>query len=174
MDNRKIIMAKKKRWVPFSWLPASWGLSGKSRKIAEAEYYYDGDDLEYALLDIDADSQQDYEIKKLELDFQKERIGQVEYEKKLADIKEEPYVNVVSMGIDPENVVQGYFELDWNDEFVKMLQSKGIQGKNDEEIVNKWFNSVCRTVLIQEEADLDYGLQQGGRPDVEYRSSSKN
>ena len=25
--------------IPFGWLPASWGLKGKSRELAEAEYY---------------------------------------------------------------------------------------------------------------------------------------
>ena len=69
------------------------------------------------------------------------------------------------MGIDPENVVQGYFELDWNDEFVQYLMSQGIAGDSDEDVVNKWFNAVCRTVLLQEKADLDYGLQEG-RDDV--------
>ena len=43
-----------------------------------------------------------------------------------------------------------------------MLTAAGLTGKNDEEIVNKWFNAVCRTVLLQEKADLDYGLQPGG------------
>lgn len=167
-------MAKKKKLIPFSWLPASWGLSGKTRKVAEAEYYYDGEELEYQMLEIEAESQADYEIKKLKLDYKKEKIGVVEYEKELANLKNEPYVNVISMGIDPENVVQGYFELDWNEQFVKMLQEAGITGKSDEDVVNKWFNGVCRTVLLQEAADLDYGLaEQQGRPDVEYRSDSK-
>ena len=70
------------------------------------------------------------------------------------------------MGIDEENVVQGYFELDWNDEFVSMLQNKGITGTSDEDVVNKWFNAVCRTVLLNEQADRDYGMQSGERDDV--------
>jgi hypothetical protein len=34
--------------IPFSWLPASWGLKGKSRELAEAEYYLTGYDLDIA------------------------------------------------------------------------------------------------------------------------------
>ena len=34
--------------IPFSWLPASWGLKGKSRELAEAEYYLTGYDLDVA------------------------------------------------------------------------------------------------------------------------------
>ena len=81
-------------------------------------------------------------------------------------MKKEPWVNVIRMGIDEENVVQGYFELDWNDEFVSMLQNKGITGTSDEDVVNKWFNAVCRTVLLNEQADRDYGMQSGERDDV--------
>ena len=40
-----------------------------------------------------------------------------------------------------------------------MLQNGGITGTSDDDVVNKWFNGVCRTVLLQEGADLDYGLE---------------
>ena len=33
---------QRKLKVPFSMMPASWGLKGKTRAIAEAEYYYVG------------------------------------------------------------------------------------------------------------------------------------
>jgi len=69
------------------------------------------------------------------------------------------------MGVDPENAKAGFIELDWNDEFVSMLQDNGYVGTTDEQTVNTWFNDVCRTVLIQEKADQDYGLQEG-RNDV--------
>ena len=41
-----------------------------------------------------------------------------------------------------------------------MLSAKGYTGESDEAVVNKWFNDVCRTVLVQEMADQDYGLQE--------------
>ena len=43
---------------------------------------------------------------------------------------------------------------------VKFLHENGYTGKSDEDVVNKWFNDVCRTVLVQEIADQDYGLQE--------------
>lgn len=159
---------KKKMKLPFGMMPASWGLKGKSRQIAEAEYYYEGEDLEKALAEINADNELDADIAKLEIDLKNEKISQTAYEKKVAELKNEPWVTVVGMGVTPENVVQGFFELDWNDEFVKMLQDAGIKGKSDEEIVNTWFNGVCRTVLLNEERDLDYGMETGedNRSDV--------
>lgn len=161
-------MSKK---IPFWMLPASWGLKGKTRAVAEAEYYYRGKELEEKLAEINAETDEDKEIAKLAVKLKHEEISQDAFDKAVATIKKEPWVNVVKMGISPDNVTQGYFELDWNEEFVIMLQEAGIEGKSDEEIVNKWFNGICRTVLIQEQADQDYGLENSERSDVEIRRS---
>jgi hypothetical protein len=188
---------KKKKLLPFSWLPASWGLTGKSRQRAEAEYYHTGEELELKLAEIefsdpdqhsalvraklninlrhnkishakydeeiavlDVDNVDDAELNVLAVRLQHGKISQVEYEKRVSEIKKEPWVNVTNMGVDPDNVTQGFFELDWNEEYVKMLQDAGIQGTSDEDVVNKWFNGVCKTILLQEGADLDFGLTQ--------------
>lgn len=154
---------KKKFKLPFALMPASWGLSGKAYEKAKAEYYYKpGIDLDKRLAEIEFDDEKDVKLAHLEIELKHEKISETQYEKSCAEVKQEPYVNVIKMGVNDENVAQGYFELDWNDEFIKMLQNAGLEGRSDEEIVNKWFNAVCRTVLIQEKADLDYGLQPGG------------
>ena len=147
-------------------MPASWGLKGKSRAIAEAEYYYEGEDLEKRLAELTAETDADKEIAKLDVDLKNERVGKVEYEKKVAEIRDEPYINVLEMGVNPEDPKAGFIELDWNDNFVKMLHANGYTGTSDEDVVNQWFNDLCRTILFQENADLDYGLQQSGRQDV--------
>ena len=67
---------KKKTKIPFSMLPASWGLKGKSRAIAEAEYYYDGEDLEKALALIEVDNEVDGKVAELEIDLKNEKILQ--------------------------------------------------------------------------------------------------
>lgn len=160
--------------LPFWMLPASWGLKGKTRAIAEAEYYFEGKDLEEKLAEINAETPEEKEIAKLAVKLKHEEISQDAFDKAVASIKKEPWVNVIKMGVNPTNVTQGYFELDWNEEFIIMLQEAGIEGKSDEEIVNKWFNGVCRTVLLQEKADLDYGLEQTERQDVEVRRSGED
>lgn len=154
--------------LPFWMLPASWGLKGKTRAIAEAEYLYEGKDLEIKLAEINADTEEDKEIAKLAVKLKHEEISQDAFDKAVATIKKEPWVNVVKMGVNPTNVTQGYFELDWNDEFILMLQDAGIEGVSDEEIVNKWFNGVCRTILVQEKADLDYGLEEASKEDAQF------
>ena len=84
-----------------------------------------------------------------------------ELEKELATINEEPYVNVLQMDVDPINPKKGFVELDFNDNFVTMLQSNGYTGNSDEDTVNTWFNDLCRTILQQELADQDFGLDGG-------------
>ena len=84
-------------------------------------------------------------------------------DKELATINEEPYVNVLQMDVDQINPKKGYIELDFNDFFVKMLQDSGYTGNSDEDIVNSWFNDLCRTILQQELADMDFGLEQDNR-----------
>jgi len=166
-------MAKKTK-LPFSMMPASWGLKGKARAKAEAEYYYEGEELEKVLAGIDAETDEDKVIAELDIDLKNEKISQADYDKKVAEIKDEPYVNVLKMDINPENATAGFIELDWNDQFVKFLHDNGYTGKSDEDVVNKWFNDVCRTVLLQERADLDYGLQDGATQDVIRTNDSRD
>ena len=50
---------------------------------------------------------------------------------------EEPWVKVLNMNVNPDNPRNGFFELDWNDEFVNMLKQNGYVGESSEEIVAK-------------------------------------
>ena len=81
-------------------------------------------------------------------------------EKELCTIDDKPYVNVLQMDVDPVNPKKGFVELDFNAEFVTMLQTNGYSGKSDDDIVNGWFNDLCRTILQQEIADMDFGMEQ--------------
>jgi hypothetical protein len=69
--------------------------------------------------------------------------------KAAATKKGEPYVSVVSVELDPDNVQNGAFELDWNDIFVSKLMKAGYQGKDDAQIVDQWFQDICRNVLME-------------------------
>ena len=59
-----------------------------------------------------------------------------------ATARGEPYVAVLSMDVDPNNLHQGAFELDWNEIFVARLIKAGYQGKVDADIVDQWFQNV--------------------------------
>lgn len=72
--------------------------------------------------------------------------------KELANERGEPYVEILSMDVDPENLHQGSFELDWNDKFIANLVRAGYQMKpedSDADIVDRWFQNVCRNVVLE-------------------------
>ena len=72
--------------------------------------------------------------------------------KDLATEKGEPYVALLGMEVDPENLHQGSFELDWNSIFVTRLVKAGYMMKEtdtDADIVDRWFQNVCRHVVME-------------------------
>ena len=69
--------------------------------------------------------------------------------KDAATKKGEPYVTVVSVELDPDNVGNGAFELDWNDIFVAKLVKAGYKGRDDAQIVDQWFQDICRNVVME-------------------------
>lgn len=66
--------------------------------------------------------------------------------KKSKDKSEDPMVKVLNVNVNPDNPRNGFFELDWNSEFVNMLKQNGYQGESEEQIVDLWFQSLCRTI----------------------------
>ena len=86
--------------------------------------------------------------------------------KELATEKGEPYVAIITMDIDPENLHQGAFELDWNEIFIARLVKAGYMMKPtdaDSDLVDRWFQNVCRHVVMetweQEQAIRNSGAQ---------------
>lgn len=69
--------------------------------------------------------------------------------KELATERGEPYVEIISVDIDPDNIGQGAFELEWNDIFLAKLVRAGYEGRTDEDIVDRWFQDVCRNVVLE-------------------------
>jgi len=73
-------------------------------------------------------------------------------EKEIATDKGEPYVQILSMEIDPNNMQSGAFELDWTDKFVANLVRAGYQKDSkdtDSDIVDRWFTAVCRNIVLE-------------------------
>jgi hypothetical protein len=100
-------------------------------------------------------------------------------DKELATERGEPYVSVLGMDVDLDNLHQGAFELDWNEIFVARLIKAGYMMKKDDtdaEIVDRWFQNVCRHVVMetweQEQAMRNSGIYVqsrdigGGRSEV--------
>ena len=87
----------------------------------------------------------------------------------LATERGEPYVNIVRMDVNPENISDGAFELEWNDIFVARLIKAGYQGKPDDkdsDIVDRWFQNICRNVVMEtweQEQAMNPGMRTNKR-----------
>ena len=79
--------------------------------------------------------------------------------KERATAKGEPWVAVLDTHVNKDNIRNGFFELDWNEEFVLQLKQAGygFDGDPEEEIVDRWFRDLARNVLAEEGQDTSRG-----------------
>lgn len=71
--------------------------------------------------------------------------------KERATRKGEPWVSVLDTHINKDNIRNGFFELDWNDQFVLELKREGYgaDGDPDEEIVDRWFRDIVYNMFAE-------------------------
>ena len=89
--------------------------------------------------------------------------------KEIATEKGEPWVSVVQVELDPDNIGNGAFELDWNEKFIINLVRAGYQSKPNEEegvIVDRWFQDVCRNVVAENFEQWEANQPVDARPRV--------
>jgi hypothetical protein len=79
--------------------------------------------------------------------------------KQRATAKGEPWVSVLDTHVNKDDIRNGFFELDWNDQFVLKLKQEGygFDGDPDEEIVDRWFRDIVRNMLSEEGQDVTRG-----------------
>ena len=75
--------------------------------------------------------------------------------KAYATRKKEPWVNVLDMQVNGDNIRNGFFELDWNKYFIQELIENGYGEESDpeEEIVDRWFRDIVYNMLQEEAVD---------------------
>ena len=78
---------------------------------------------------------------------EEQRRAILEKEKAQATKRKEPWVAVLDTHINPENIRNGFFELDWNNEFIERLLDAGYKGETNEQIVDSWFKTIARQIL---------------------------
>jgi hypothetical protein len=98
-------------------------LLGKKEKVAEESVEATNEDLRRAIL---------------------------EKEKQAATAKGEAWVAVLDTQINPQNIKNGFFELDWNNQFIEELLDAGYSGESNEQIVDGWFRTIAMQVLGDE------------------------
>ena len=79
--------------------------------------------------------------------------------KAYATKKKQAWVNVLDMQVNKENIRNGFFELDWNQYFIKdlMLNGYGEEGDPEEDIVDRWFRDIVYNMLEEEGMDTSRG-----------------
>jgi hypothetical protein len=87
--------------------------------------------------------------------------------KDLATEAGEPYVSVIKVDLDADDVGNGAFELDWNEIFIARLVKAGFMQKKEDteaEIVDRWFQSVCRNILNENYEQWEANQPVDARP----------
>jgi hypothetical protein len=82
-------------------------------------------------------------------------ITQDEFDKQTATLDGEPYIRVVNLEMDSKSPSAGYFELDFNENFVEYLADSGYEGVEPDEIVDNWFNDLCQNIVMEGLEDSD-------------------
>lgn len=168
---------KKTKLIPFGILPAAWGLRGKSRDLAEAEYYLTGETLERRIAEIELNGTALAKAL-LKLDKKYNHISDIEYDRKYADqflegkdkakalldiskiegeIDDTEYEKQLAT-INNESWVKivhvdakGSFEFDWNELFIEELEEAGFgPAPKEEMVVDEWFNEICKNITIEQ------------------------
>lgn len=103
-------------------------------------------------------------------------------DKEKATANNEPYIAITKVEINPDNVLDGSFEMDWNDKFIINLIKAGYKQKaedTDEVIVDRWFQTISRNIALElyeqqyadpEKRDVRYQVQtrklENGRTEI--------
>jgi hypothetical protein len=99
-----------------------------------------------------------------EAENDRKRLEEVELEllkkkdpKEYATRKKEPWVSVLDVKVNKENVRNGFFEMDWNEYFIQDLirAGYGLEADPEEEIVDRWFRDIVFNMLSEEGLDTN-------------------
>ena len=106
------------------------------------------------------------EAKEQALAEEEKRIAEEEMEllkrkdpKEYATRRKEPWVSVLDIKVNEDNVRNGFFEMDWNKYFIEELirAGYGLEADPEEEIVDRWFRDIVFNMLSEEGLDTSRG-----------------
>lgn len=99
-----------------------------------------------------------------EAELERKRLEEAELEllkrkdpKAYATRRKEPWVSVLDVKVNKENVRNGFFEMDWNEYFIQDLirAGYGLEADPEEEIVDRWFRDIVFNMLSEEGLDTN-------------------
>lgn len=104
------------------------------------------------------------DAKEQALDADRKKLEEAELEilkkkdpKAYATKRGEPWVSVLDVKVNEDNVRNGFFEMDWNSLFVEQLirAGYGTEADPEEEIVDRWFRDIVFNMLNEEGLDTN-------------------
>lgn len=92
-------------------------------------------------------------------EFEKEKAIHKKTPKEIATEKNEPWVSVLETKVDKDNPKNGFFELDWNKQFIDylILHGYGFESDPEEEIVDRWFRDLALNIMTETGYHSDIG-----------------
>ena len=118
--------------------PKNWVATPEEKERAEARKIVD-------------EKEQAIELEKI--NFKYGHIDQHAYDKNMATHNGEDYIRVVGMELDEGQPGKGFFELDFNDNFVEYLAESGYGGVEPDQIVDSWFSDLCKNIVLSDLED---------------------
>mgnify|MGYP003624805185 FL=1 len=118
--------------------PKNWVSTPEEKERAEARRIVD-------------EKEQAIELEKI--NFKYGHIDQHAYDKNMATHNGEDYIRVVGMELDEGQPGKGFFELDFNDNFVEYLAKSGYEGLEPDQIVDSWFSDLCKNIVLSDLED---------------------
>jgi|TARA_R110002167_G_scaffold164159_1_gene361078 hypothetical protein len=118
--------------------PKNWVSTPEEKERAEARRIVD-------------EKEQAIELEKI--NFKYGHIDQHAYDKNMANHNGEDYIRVVGMELDEGQPGKGFFELDFNDNFVEYLAKSGYEGLEPDQIVDSWFSDLCKNIVLSDLED---------------------
>jgi hypothetical protein len=70
------------------------------------------------------------------------------------------------MELEKDKPGSGFFEIDFNEDFVEYLANNGYEGSDNDSIVDGWFNDLCKNIVME-------GLEDGEGNSKSFDSKSK-
>jgi hypothetical protein len=86
---------------------------------------------------------------------EQQRRAVLDTEKEEATKLGKAWVAVLDTQVNPADIKNGFFELDWNNQFIEELLDAGYVGESAEAIVDSWFKSIVIQMLADEGEDTD-------------------
>jgi len=144
--NRKII--------PFSWYPAHWGLQGKSREIALAEFQLEGTELLRKKIDININERSVKEM----------RLGHLELDHRIGKLKDYTYAKAV-IKVNLGGLTKDQVKID-------LLELKAVHNKiSDNELAKERANVLGEPWVIVKTLETDDKNPRYGRVELDWNAA---